>query len=161
MTSEKFCNSKFHTINTIQPVLAEQRFLGRKIVFTNGCFDIVHPGHITVLNKAAHEGDFLIVGLNSDESVKRLKGPTRPINNAVNRTIVLQNLMMVDAIMVFEEDTPLELIKALMPDVLVKGGDYTLQNIVGANEVMYSGGKVVIVPTLAGHSTTAIIEKSK
>jgi D-glycero-beta-D-manno-heptose 1-phosphate adenylyltransferase len=161
MKSQHYSNSKLFTIESIQPKLAEQRFLGKKIVFTNGCFDILHPGHMAVLNNAAAEGDYLIVGINSDASVQRLKGPTRPINNTESRSTVMQNLMMIDAIIVFEEDTPLELIKATMPDVLVKGGDYTIDTIVGATEVIANGGRVAIVPTLAGHSTTAIINKSK
>jgi D-beta-D-heptose 7-phosphate kinase/D-beta-D-heptose 1-phosphate adenosyltransferase len=113
------------------------------------------------LGEAAKEADYLIVGLNSDASVQRLKGPSRPINNTENRAIVLSNLAIVDLLVVFEEDTPLELIKALMPDILVKGGDYTIDQIVGAKEVIAGGGKVIINPIVEGYSTTGLIEKIK
>jgi D-beta-D-heptose 7-phosphate kinase/D-beta-D-heptose 1-phosphate adenosyltransferase len=113
------------------------------------------------LAETAKEADYLIVGLNSDASVKRLKGPERPINNTQSRAIVMANLVLVDAVIVFEEDTPLELISALLPDVLVKGGDYTIDTIVGAKEVIAHGGKVIINPIVAGFSTTNIIEKIK
>ena len=135
------------------------RILGKTIAFTNGCFDILHQGHIASLSDAAREADFLIVGLNSDQSTKRLKGPGRPINDQHSRSIVLASLLMVDAVTLFDEDTPLELINAVRPDVLVKGGDYTLDQIVGAKEVMSWGGRVVINPMVAGFSTTGILEK--
>ena len=141
---------------------AEQwRVLGKKIVFTNGVFDILHEGHIFSLSQAAKEADFLIVGLNADASVKRLKGESRPVNNQESRALVLASLVMIDAVVLFEEDTPLELIKSIMPDVLVKGGDYTVQQIVGAKEVIAKGGRVVINPILMGFSTTGIIEQAK
>jgi D-beta-D-heptose 7-phosphate kinase/D-beta-D-heptose 1-phosphate adenosyltransferase len=135
--------------------------LGKKIVFTNGVFDILHQGHIFSLSQAAKEGDYLIVGLNADASVKRLKGESRPVNNQESRALVLASLLMVDAVVLFEEDTPLELIKAIMPDVLVKGGDYTVDQIAGAKEVMSNGGRVIINPILEGFSTTSIIEQMK
>lgn len=135
------------------------RLKGDKIVFTNGCFDIIHPGHIVLLTGAANYGNRLIVGINSDDSIKRLKGDHRPINNLEARALVLAAMGFVDAVVYFNEDTPLELIKALQPDVLVKGGDYEKNNIVGANEVISNGGEVVIIPTLPGFSTTSIIEK--
>ena len=113
------------------------------------------------MGQAAKEADFLIVGLNSDASVQRLKGPTRPVNNTESRAILIANLAIVDMVVVFEEDTPLELIKALAPDVLVKGGDYTLDQIVGAKEVIAAGGKVIINPIVEGYSTTGLIEKIK
>src|SRR5690349_3112779 len=131
--------------------------LSGKIVFTNGVFDILHQGHIYSLSQAAKEADFLIVGLNSDASVKKLKGDTRPVNNQDARALLLASLVMVDAVVIFEEDTPLELIKSIMPDVLVKGGDYTVEQIAGAKEVIANGGRVVINPILEGFSTTAII----
>ena len=134
---------------------------GYTIAFTNGVFDILHPGHIFSLSAAAKEADYLVVGLNADASVKRLKGDSRPVNNQDARSILLSSLVMVDAVVLFEEDTPLELIKALMPDVLVKGGDYTIDQVVGAKEVIENGGKVIINPILEGFSTTAIIEKSR
>jgi len=135
--------------------------LGKSIVFTNGVFDILHPGHIFSLSQAAKEADFLIVGLNSDNSVKRLKGQQRPVNNQDSRALLLASLLMVDAVVIFEEDTPLELINSIRPDVLVKGGDYTIENIVGAKEVISNGGRVVINPVIEGYSTTSIIDKLK
>jgi len=133
--------------------------LGKSIVFTNGVFDILHPGHIFSLSQAATEADFLIVGVNSDNSVKRLKGTARPINNQDSRVLLLASLLMVDAVVIFEEDTPLELINSIRPDVLVKGGDYAIEQIVGAKEVQLNGGRVVINPIIAGYSTTDIIDK--
>ena len=140
---------------------AQWRLPGKKIAFTNGVFDMLHPGHIYSLSQAAKEADYLIVGLNSDASVKRLKGNTRPINNQDSRALLLASLVMVDAVVIFEEDTPLELIRAIMPDVLIKGGDYRVEQIAGAKEVIANGGRVVINPTLEGFSTTTIIEQSK
>jgi D-beta-D-heptose 7-phosphate kinase/D-beta-D-heptose 1-phosphate adenosyltransferase len=131
----------------------------RTVAFTNGVFDILHPGHIFSLSQAAKEADYLVVGLNSDDSVKRLKGNDRPINNQESRSLILAALLMVDAVVIFEEDTPLELINAARPDVLVKGGDYTIEQIVGANEVIANGGRVVINPIVEGYSTTEIIKK--
>lgn len=122
-------------------------------------FDILHPGHIFSLSQAATEADFLIVGVNSDNSVKRLKGTARPINNQDSRVLLLASLLMVDAVVIFEEDTPLELINSIRPDVLVKGGDYAIEQIVGAKEVQLNGGRVVINPIVAGYSTTDIIDK--
>jgi rfaE bifunctional protein nucleotidyltransferase chain/domain len=124
-------------------------------------FDILHPGHIFSLSQAAQEADYLIVGVNSDESVKRLKGKERPISNQESRSLILASLLMVDAVIVFEEDTPLELINVIKPEVLVKGGDYTIEEIVGAKEVIANGGRVVINPVIEGYSTTNIIEKLK
>ena len=135
--------------------------MGKSIVFTNGVFDILHPGHIFSLSQAAKEADFLIVGLNSDNSVKRLKGQQRPVNNQDSRALLLASLLMVDAVVIFEEDTPLELINSVRPDVIVKGGDYTIEQIVGAKEVMSNGGRVVINPVIEGYSTTSIIDKLK
>jgi D-beta-D-heptose 7-phosphate kinase/D-beta-D-heptose 1-phosphate adenosyltransferase len=135
------------------------RLLGKTIAFTNGCFDVLHVGHIASLSDAAREADFLIVGLNSDASAKRLKGPGRPVNDQQSRATVIAALLMVDAVTFFDEDTPLELINAIRPDVLVKGGDYTLDQIIGAKEVLSWGGRVVINPIVPGFSTTGILEK--
>ncbi len=135
------------------------RLLDKTIAFTNGCFDILHAGHIASLSDAAREADFLVVGLNSDASTMRLKGPGRPVNDQNARATVLAALLMVDAVIVFDEDTPLEVINLVRPDVLVKGGDYTLEQIVGAKEVMSWGGRVVINPIVPGFSTTGILEK--
>ena len=131
----------------------------RVLVFTNGVFDLLHPGHVDLLVAARRLGDALLVGINSDDSVRRLKGPSRPIRAETERAYVLAALAMVDAVVVFDEDTPLELIRALKPDVLVKGGDYTEKTVVGAPEVRARGGKVVIVPLTAGHSTTSLVER--
>jgi D-beta-D-heptose 7-phosphate kinase/D-beta-D-heptose 1-phosphate adenosyltransferase len=133
----------------------------KTVAFTNGVFDILHPGHIYSLSKAAQEADYLVVGLNADESVKRLKGNDRPVNDQDARSLLLASLLMTDAIVLFNEDTPRELINAIRPDVLVKGGDYTLDQIVGAKEVTAYGGRVVINPVLEGFSTTKIIEQVK
>ena len=141
--------------------MAQWRFKGQTIAFTNGVFDILHPGHIYSLSAAAREADKLIVGVNADASVKRLKGESRPVNNQEARTLLLSSLLMVDAVILFEEDTPLELIKALLPDVLVKGGDYSIEQVAGAAEVLAAGGKVILNPILEGFSTTEIIRKSQ
>ena len=130
-----------------------------RLVFTNGVFDLLHPGHVDVLTAARREGDALVVGLNSDASVKRLKGPERPIRTEAERAYVLAALAAVDAVIVFDQDTPLELIRALEPDVLVKGGDYTEATVVGAPDVRARGGRVVIVPITPGHSTTSTIAR--
>jgi D-beta-D-heptose 7-phosphate kinase/D-beta-D-heptose 1-phosphate adenosyltransferase len=134
---------------------------GQKIVFTNGCFDVLHYGHVHYLLQAKALGDILVIGLNSDDSVRRLKGPTRPINGENERAFVLAALVCVDYVTLFEEDTPEELIKVLRPDVLVKGGDYTLDNIVGADFVTQNGGTVTTIPFVEGFSSTRIIEKLK
>jgi rfaE bifunctional protein nucleotidyltransferase chain/domain len=135
------------------------KLLSKTISFTNGCFDILHPGHIASLSEAALEADFLVVGLNSDASARRLKGSGRPVMDEQSRALMLASLLMVDAVVIFEEDTPLNLIEMVKPDVLVKGGDYTMDQIVGAKEVISAGGRVVINPILAGFSTTGIIGK--
>ncbi|CAN5568055.1 hypothetical protein BH10BAC2_BH10BAC2_27680 [soil metagenome] len=150
---------KIFTKETLQPFLAACRIKGKTIAFSNGCFDILHEGHIFSLSQAAKEADILLIGVNSDASTKRLKGPERPINNEHSRSMLLAALLIVDAVIVFEEDTPLELIKTVQPDVLVKGGDYTLEQIVGAREVMANGGRVVINSIVKGFSTTGIIQK--
>ena len=139
--------------------LKRWELLGKKVVFTNGVFDILHPGHIKILSEAAEYADILLVGINSDASVKRLKGEGRPVNNESSRSLLLAALVMVDAITIFEEDTPLDLIKLIKPDVLVKGGDYNLDTVVGAKEVIAAGGEVKIIPLEEGFSTTGIIQK--
>ena len=152
---------KIMTMDQAKLMMAALKVTGKKVSFTNGCFDILHPGHLFSLKQAADEADFLIVGLNSDASVRKLKGPTRPINNTASRAIVLAHLIVVDAVVVFEEETPLELIKAILPDVMVKGGDYTTNQVVGGKEVIANGGKVIINPIVEGFSTTGLIEKMK
>ena len=130
-----------------------------RVVFTNGVFDLLHPGHVDVLLGARRRGDLLVVGVNSDASVRRLKGPERPVRREVDRCYVLAALAMVDAVVLFDQDTPLELIRALRPDVLVKGGDYTVDTIVGAADVTGWGGEVAVIPLTPGQSTTSIIER--
>lgn len=137
------------------------RAAGRKIVFTNGCFDILHHGHLDLLARAADLGNVLILGLNTDSSVQRLKGPERPVTNEQDRAFQVASLLCVDAVCLFDEDTPLELIKTVKPDVLVKGGDYTIDKIVGADFVQAGGGSVEIIPFVSGYSTTSIISRIK
>ena len=130
-----------------------------RVAFTNGVFDLLHPGHVDLLIAARRTADALIVGVNSDESVRRLKGSSRPVRSEAERAFVLAAVECVDLVVVFPEDTPLELVKTLKPDVIVKGGDYTESTIVGASEVKSWGGRVVVVPLTPGQSTTAIIRK--
>jgi D-beta-D-heptose 7-phosphate kinase / D-beta-D-heptose 1-phosphate adenosyltransferase len=139
--------------------VAEWRAAGETIVFTNGCFDLLHVGHITLLEDCRKFGSKLVLGLNADSSVCRLKGPTRPIVGERERAKVMAALAAVDAVVLFEEDTPLELIRALRPDVLVKGGDYTVDTVVGHEDVIAQGGRVEIIPTVEGFSTTNIVKK--
>ncbi len=134
---------------------------GKKIVFTNGCFDILHRGHVTYLNEAKKQGELLFLGLNSDLSVKRLKGETRPINSEKDRKFVLENLKCIDFVEIFTEDTPLNLIKEVRPQVLVKGGDWSVEQIVGGKEVLSWGGEVKSLHFVDGFSTTNTIEKIK
>jgi rfaE bifunctional protein nucleotidyltransferase chain/domain len=159
MKNTDLVQQKIYTLPALLKEKERWKFLQKKIAFTNGCFDILHEGHIFSLSEAAKEGDVLIVGINSDASTKRLKGPSRPINNEHSRALIIASLLMADAVVIFEEDTPLEIIKAIMPDVIVKGGDYTVDQIVGAKEVIANGGNVVINPIVQGFSTTGIIDK--
>jgi len=131
----------------------------RALCFTNGCFDLIHPGHVQYLEDARALGDCLVVGLNSDASVLRLKGPSRPLQDEWARARVLLGLRSVDAVIRFDEDTPLELIQAIQPDVLAKGGDYTPETVVGRELVEARGGRLVLIPFLSGHSTSAIVER--
>jgi rfaE bifunctional protein nucleotidyltransferase chain/domain len=147
--------------NEIEKICNSLREQNKKIVFTNGCFDILHRGHIEYLTKAKEFGDVLIVGLNSDTSVQRLKGKDRPINPESDRARILDALKPVDYVVIFEEDTPLHLIQMVKPDVLVKGGDYKVEEIVGSEYVISYGGKVEIIPFVEGKSTTKIIQKIK
>ncbi|MFT4534109.1 MAG: rfaE bifunctional protein nucleotidyltransferase chain/domain [Saprospiraceae bacterium] len=151
--------NRIQTITSSNELLQDLKRLGHKIVFTNGCFDILHLGHITYLEQAKEKGDFLIVGLNSDASVKRLKGAQRPIKDEQTRASILAALSSVDMVIVFEEDTPKDLITAIKPAVLVKGGDYKKEDIVGADIVEEHGGSVEIIPFLTGHSSTDLINK--
>lgn len=161
MKKADIIEQKIMDLAKAQSMIASWKVLGKTVAFTNGCFDILHEGHIFSLSAAAKEADYLVVGLNSDASVKRLKGDSRPVNTQHSRALLLASLLMVDAVVIFEEDTPLELISALAPDVLVKGGDYTIEQIVGSKEVMANGGRVVINPIVAGFSTTGLIQQIK
>jgi rfaE bifunctional protein nucleotidyltransferase chain/domain len=151
--------AKIHDLPGLLKTVQRWRFLGKKVAFTNGCFDILHLGHVDYLAKAADEADFLIVGLNTDESTRRLKGPHRPINDQVQRATLLASLHFVSAVVLFDEDTPLELISAVQPDVLIKGADYSPENIVGADVVAAGGGRVMTIEFLPGYSTSAIEER--
>jgi len=135
------------------------KLLDRKIVFTNGCFDILHKGHLELLSQAAALGDVLIVGINADDSVRRLKGDDRPVNDEKFRAMLLASLTIIDAVCIFPEDTPLALIQTILPDFLVKGGDYDPSTVVGAEDVLKNGGEVVIIPLVSGYSTSNIIQK--
>lgn len=150
---------RIKTWKEIKKIVKENREKGLKIVFTNGCFDILHYGHVSYLDEAKSFGDLMIVGLNSDESVKRLKGPSRPINSELDRAFVLCGLKSVDFVVVFDEDTPYDLISLIMPDVLAKGGDWNLKQIVGSELILDDGGEVVSISFREGFSTTKLIEK--
>ena len=132
-----------------------------RIVFTNGVFDLLHPGHVDILATARGLGDALVVGVNTDASVCRLKGPSRPVRTELDRAVVFAALECVDAVVLFDEDTPLNVIRALTPDVLVKGGDYTVETVVGSQDVLDRGGDVVIIPLTPGHSTTGTVERMR
>ena len=155
--TEKFFNSS----NQLAKQVMKWQIHNEKVVFTNGCFDILHLGHLDYLSKAADLGDRLIIGVNTDASVSALKGPSRPIIDEVTRATKLASLLFVDAVVLFGEETPLTLIQTVKPDVLVKGGDYTIDTIVGADSVLANGGSVEVIPFLPGHSTTAIVDKIK
>ena len=159
MVFEEKVDSKLFTLTDLQKRIEFWKRLGDKIVFTNGCFDILHPGHIHLLAACNELGGRIIIGLNSDESVKRLKGKSRPINNQQSRATLLAATQFTDAVIFFEEDTPENLIKAIKPDVLVKGGDWKKEQIAGAGFVESYGGEVKTIALLNGYSSTGIIEK--
>ncbi|MCU0326973.1 MAG: D-glycero-beta-D-manno-heptose 1-phosphate adenylyltransferase [Spirosomaceae bacterium] len=156
MTEEKILSQ-----NQAKEKVTQWQSEGQKIVFTNGCFDIVHLGHIDYLEKARNLGDKLVLGLNTDASVNRLKGPTRPVVNEYARSRMMAAFEFVDAVILFDEPTPKELIETICPDILVKGDDYSVENIVGADFVMGRGGEVKTIPLVKGYSTTSLIEKIK
>lgn len=155
-TSDKFMN-----LSSLKAVLVEWRKHGSKVVFTNGCFDILHAGHVDYLEQAKGLGDKLVVGLNSDSSVKSIKGETRPVTQEEARARVLAALEFVDAVVLFDEDTPYNLITEVKPDILVKGNDYAKENIIGADFVIKHGGSIHTIPLLQGFSTTILINKVK
>ena len=154
-------NTKIFSLDDLKNQVNAWKQAGEEVVFTNGCFDIIHRGHIEVLAQTADLGDRLIIGLNSDTSIQKLKGKNRPIIEEQSRAILLASLEFVDAVVIFSEDTPLKLISALLPDVLAKGGDYEIETIVGHEIVQQNGGKVKLVPFVDGFSSTTIIEKIK
>ena len=148
---------KILSVSRLKALLKGSR---KKVVFTNGCFDLLHAGHVTYLERARKLGDVLIVALNTDASTARLKGPTRPINPLKDRMTVIAALASVSYVVAFDEDTPIKVIRAILPDVLVKGGDYEVKKIVGYSEVVENGGKVKVLPFLEGRSTTSMIQKA-
>jgi len=152
-------NKKIIEIDKLESSIADLKRDGLKIVFTNGCFDILHLGHIDYLSRAASFGDILIIGVNTDESVKRLKGSGRPINDESSRAQLLAALEFVDAVVLFNDKTPIELIKTITPDILAKGGDYKAEDVVGYEHVITSGGEMRIIDFLPGYSTSSIIQK--
>lgn len=156
---EKTLLSKITDLETLRASISVWKNDGKKVVFTNGVFDLLHTGHITYMAKAAELGDKLIIGLNSDSSVKRIKGSDRPVNDQNSRAALLASLFFVDAVIVFDEDTPIDLITVLLPDILVKGADYSVENIVGAREIIANGGEVKTINFVEGYSSTSIIQK--
>jgi rfaE bifunctional protein nucleotidyltransferase chain/domain len=161
MSNLKNIKSKIYSLSDLKIQSDKWKENGEKIVFTNGCFDLVHRGHIEVLANTADLGDKLIIGLNSDSSIKELKGENRPIMDEISRAILLASLQFVDAIVFFSEETPYKLIETLVPDVLAKGGDYKVTEIAGNEVVLENGGEVILVPFIDGFSSTNIVEKIK
>lgn len=154
-------NKIINNVDDLKRLLAYWRFHEKKIVFTNGCFDILHRGHIDYLTKAADLGSVLVIGLNTDSSVSRIKGKHRPVQDEQSRALILASLLFVDAVVFFDDDTPYELINTVQPDVLVKGSDYKAEDIVGFDIVTQNGGEVATIDFLDGYSTSAIIQKAK
>jgi D-beta-D-heptose 7-phosphate kinase/D-beta-D-heptose 1-phosphate adenosyltransferase len=152
---------KVLSLEAARRVCRRARREGRRVVFTNGCFDLLHPGHVRYLARARAAGDLLVVGVNSDRSVKRLKGPGRPVQNEAARAEVVAALAAVDHVVVFDAPTPIELIRALRPHVLAKGADWSADAIVGSEEVLADGGRVLRVPLVSGQSTTRLVERSR
>ncbi|MBU1042896.1 MAG: D-glycero-beta-D-manno-heptose 1-phosphate adenylyltransferase [Candidatus Omnitrophica bacterium] len=151
--------AKIKTLPSLTKIIAKHKQAKQKIVFTNGCFDIMHRGHVNYLQTAKQKGDILVVGLNSDASIRKIKGKSRPINCQLDRSEVIAALASVDYVTIFNQDTPLELIKAIKPDVLVKGADWKASDIVGADVLKQYGGKIAREKFLSGYSTTKLIEK--
>ena len=161
MSSLNQIKSKIKSLEELQKAVKGWKDAGNKNVFTNGCFDIVHLGHIDYLSKTADLGDVLVIGVNTDASVRRNKGESRPLQDEMGRTMLLASFLFVQAVVLFDEDTPYDLIKAVQPDVLVKGSDWSEEDIVGADTVRSNNGKVVTIEFLEGYSSTSIIEKAK
>lgn len=161
MNSFHILKNKINSLESIVEQVKQKKQQEKRIVFTNGCFDIIHKGHLDYLSKARDLGDFLIIGLNSDSSIKKLKGMNRPVIDEESRAFQLAAFFFVDAIVIFNEETPINLIKNISPDILVKGGDYGIDTIVGADFVKENGGSVQVIPFIEGYSTTNIINKIK
>ena len=161
MQITKPISEKIMTLPEALQTIRQWRAGNKTIAFTNGVFDMLHQGHIFSLSQAAGEADILIVGLNADNSVKKLKGESRPVNSQDSRAVVLAAILFVDLVIIFEEETPIDLIKVILPDVLIKGGDYKVEEVAGSKEVIANGGRVVINPILPGFSTTGIINSMK
>ena len=161
MKKLEIINFKILDESNLKQQLAIWRFLNKKIVFTNGCFDIIHLGHIDYLSKAKDLGDILLIGLNTDDSVKRLKGNNRPIKNQLERSVLLASLQFVDGVILFDEDTPYNLIKKVKPEILVKGSDYKKEEIIGVDIIESVGGEIITIDFLEGYSTTSILDKIK
>ena len=161
MSNLKNIKSKIYSLSDLKIQSDKWKGKGKKIVFTNGCFDLVHRGHLEVLANTADLGDKLIIGLNSDSSIKELKGENRPIMDEISRAILLASLQFVDAVVFFSEETPYKLIETLVPDVLAKGGDYKVTEIAGNGVVLENGGEVILFPFIDGVSSTKIVEKIK
>ncbi|MBS4058236.1 MAG: D-glycero-beta-D-manno-heptose 1-phosphate adenylyltransferase [Bacteroidetes bacterium] len=159
MTKNEVASRKIVSLDQLKLLLAQWRFLNKKIVFTNGCFDILHLGHVDYLSKAADLGNILIIGLNTDASVSRIKGPSRPVNDEHARAMLLASLHCVSLVVYFDEPTPYELIRFVQPDVLVKGKDYVATEVVGYDIVTAKGGTVETIDLVEGYSTTSLIEK--
>ena len=161
MKSTQPITNKIFSLEELRQQVMRWRLAGKRITFTNGVFDILHEGHLSSLNQAAAYGDRLVVAVNGDDSVKRLKGNDRPVNGEYSRALLLASLLVTDAVILFHEDTPIEVIRAILPDVMVKGGDYKIEEIAGAKEVLENGGQVILATMVEGISTTKIIEKMK
>lgn len=161
MSKLDYIKSKIIDIQDIDPYLTYWKLKNQKVVFTNGCFDIIHRGHVEYLAQAANFGNVLVIGLNTDNSVRKLKGETRPVQDELARATIMASFQFVNAVILFDEDTPYDLIKKVQPDVLIKGSDYNIEDIVGYDIVKAKGGEVVTIDFIEGYSTTSIIEKLK
>lgn len=161
MSFNELINNKIVSYSKIYQTLSKFKEQNKKIVFTNGCFDLLHLGHVDYLSKAKDQGDILVIGLNSDFSVKNIKGDSRPIQDQISRAKILASLIFVDYVVLFDAPTPYELIRTIKPDVLIKGADYKIEQIVGHDIVKSYGGKVMTIPFIEGYSTTQIIKKIK
>jgi rfaE bifunctional protein nucleotidyltransferase chain/domain len=159
MDKLEWIKSKILSLEELNPYLSIYRFKEKKIIFTNGCFDLIHRGHIEYLARAANLGSIFIIGLNTDDSVKKIKGPGRPIQDEYSRAMILSSMGFVNHVVLFEEETPYELIKSVQPDILIKGGDYNPEEVVGYDLVKARGGQVIIIDLIKGLSTTGIINK--